>query len=111
VHVPVISGHRINDPATACGMIADGLCDIMAMGRPLNADPYLPEKAKGGRAKEIFGLKVLARLLDIPGKFDLAINAIPTDLDTESQDVLKTQNHLKLALESIGSTLIQLSPC
>jgi enoyl-CoA hydratase/carnithine racemase len=31
------------------------------------------------------------------------ISAIPTDLDTEIQDVLKTHNHLKLALESIVS--------
>jgi 2,4-dienoyl-CoA reductase (NADPH2) len=53
VNVPIISGHRINDPVTAREMIADGLCDMVAMGRPLIADPYLPEKAKGGREKEI----------------------------------------------------------
>jgi 2,4-dienoyl-CoA reductase (NADPH2) len=53
VDVPVISGHRINDPTTAREMIADGLCDMVAMGRPLIADPYLPEKAKTGREKEI----------------------------------------------------------
>ena len=46
VDVPVISGHRINDTATAREMIADGLCDMVAMGRPLIADPYLPQKAK-----------------------------------------------------------------
>jgi 2,4-dienoyl-CoA reductase (NADPH2) len=53
VDVPVISGHRINDPVIAREMIADGLCDMVAMGRPLIADPYLPEKAKTGREKEI----------------------------------------------------------
>jgi len=53
VDVPVISGHRINDPVKAREMIADGLCDIVAMGRPLIADPYLPEKAKAGRENEI----------------------------------------------------------
>ncbi len=51
VDVPVISGHRINDPATAREMIADGLCDMVAMGRPLIADPFLPEKAKAGHEK------------------------------------------------------------
>ena len=53
VDVPVISGHRINDPVKAREMIADGLCDMVAMGRPLIADPYLPEKAKSGRENEI----------------------------------------------------------
>jgi 2,4-dienoyl-CoA reductase (NADPH2) len=53
VDVPVISGHRINDTATAREMIADGLCDMVAMGRPLIADPYLPQKAKAGHEKGI----------------------------------------------------------
>jgi 2,4-dienoyl-CoA reductase (NADPH2) len=53
VDVPVISGHRINDPGTAREMLADGLCDMVAMGRPLIADPYLPEKARTGREVEI----------------------------------------------------------
>jgi 2,4-dienoyl-CoA reductase (NADPH2) len=53
VEVPVIAGHRINDPATAREMIGDGMCDMVAMGRPLIADPYLPEKSKTGREQEI----------------------------------------------------------
>jgi 2,4-dienoyl-CoA reductase (NADPH2) len=53
VDVPVISGHRINDPDTAREMIADGLCDMVAMGRPLIADPFLPEKARTGQEKGI----------------------------------------------------------
>jgi 2,4-dienoyl-CoA reductase (NADPH2) len=53
VSVPVIAGHRINDPATAREMIGDGMCDMVAMGRPLIADPYLPEKSKSGREAEI----------------------------------------------------------
>jgi 2,4-dienoyl-CoA reductase (NADPH2) len=53
VDVPVIASHRINDPSTAREMIADGMCDMVAMGRPLIADPYLPEKARTGREKEI----------------------------------------------------------
>ncbi len=53
VDVPVISGHRINDPATAREMIGDGLCDMVAMGRSLIADPFLPQKAKRGHEKEI----------------------------------------------------------
>jgi 2,4-dienoyl-CoA reductase (NADPH2) len=53
VDVPVISGHRINDPDTAREMIGDGLCDMVAMGRPLIADPFLPEKAKTGHGRGI----------------------------------------------------------
>ena len=53
VDVPVIASHRINDPDTAREMIADDMCDMVAMGRSLIADPYFPEKAKTGREKEI----------------------------------------------------------
>ncbi|MFZ2630889.1 MAG: FAD-dependent oxidoreductase [Desulfosalsimonadaceae bacterium] len=53
VNVPVIASHRINDPDTAREMIADGMCDMVAMGRSLIADPYLPEKAEDGREDEI----------------------------------------------------------
>lgn len=53
VDVPVIASHRINDPATAREMLADGMCDMVAMGRSLIADPYLPKKAKSGREADI----------------------------------------------------------
>jgi 2,4-dienoyl-CoA reductase (NADPH2) len=53
VAVPVIASHRINDPFTAREMIADGMCDMVAMGRSLIADAYLPEKSRSGREDEI----------------------------------------------------------
>ncbi len=53
VNVPVIASHRINDPDTARELISDGMCDMVAMGRSLIADPYLPEKAREGREEEI----------------------------------------------------------
>jgi 2,4-dienoyl-CoA reductase (NADPH2) len=53
VDVPVIASHRINDPATARELIGEGYCDMVAMARSLIADPYLPEKARTGREKEI----------------------------------------------------------
>ncbi|MCJ8501107.1 FAD-dependent oxidoreductase [Desulfatitalea alkaliphila] len=53
VPVPVIASHRINDPLTARDMIGDGMCDMVAMGRSLIVDPYLPEKARTGREREI----------------------------------------------------------
>jgi 2,4-dienoyl-CoA reductase (NADPH2) len=53
VSVPVIASHRINDPMTAREMIGDGMCDMVAMGRSLIADPFLPQKAHSGREEEI----------------------------------------------------------
>ncbi len=53
VDVPVIASHRINDPETAREVLADGMCDMVAMGRSLIADPFLPEKVKAGKENEI----------------------------------------------------------
>lgn len=53
VDVPVIASHRINDPKLAREMIGDGLCDLVAMGRPLIADPFLPRKIEEGKENEI----------------------------------------------------------
>lgn len=53
VHVPVIAAHRINDVSLARQLVADGWCDLVAMGRALIADPFLPIKAFEGREDEI----------------------------------------------------------
>ncbi len=53
VAVPVIASHRINDPETARELLEDGMCDMVAMGRALIADPRLPEKARAGKEGEI----------------------------------------------------------
>lgn len=53
VGVPVISSHRINDPFVAREILADRVCDMVAMGRALIADPWLPEKARSGREEDI----------------------------------------------------------
>ncbi len=53
VGIPVIAANRINDPATAERILAEGLADFIGMGRALIADPELPNKAKEGRVEEI----------------------------------------------------------
>jgi 2,4-dienoyl-CoA reductase (NADPH2) len=53
VTIPVIYGHRVNDPATARELLLDDMCDMVAMGRSLIADPYLPEKTLQSRETEI----------------------------------------------------------
>ena len=53
VDVPVIAGHRIDDPDLARELIRDGACDAVAMGRALIADPDLPSKAREGREDRV----------------------------------------------------------
>ena len=53
VAVPVIAGHRINDPQTARRLLDEGFCDMVAVGRGLIADPRFPEKAAAGREEKI----------------------------------------------------------
>ena len=72
VDVPVISSHRINDVVTARELIGDGMCDMVAMGRGLIADPYLPEKARTGREDEIVHCIACAQ-----GCFDMMFQLTP----------------------------------
>ncbi len=51
--VPVIASHRIHDMDLARELLVDGMCDMVALARPLIADPYLPRKTKQGREGEI----------------------------------------------------------
>lgn len=53
VSVPVIAVGRINDPRLAETILKEGNADIIALGRPLLADPDYPLKAKEGRGKDI----------------------------------------------------------
>ncbi len=53
VQIPVVAGHRINDPETARELIGQGWCDAVAMGRALIADPELPNKAAVGNERQL----------------------------------------------------------
>jgi len=53
VNIPVIASHRINDPQTARDLLDENMCDMVAMGRGLIADPMLPLKTEQGRENEI----------------------------------------------------------
>jgi 2,4-dienoyl-CoA reductase (NADPH2) len=53
VKIPVAAGNNINDPVLAEEIIAEGRADLIAMGRPLLADPELPNKAKQGLVEDI----------------------------------------------------------
>lgn len=53
VDMPVCTNMRISDPAMADRIIAEGRADLVAMCRPLVADPELPNKAREGRLEDI----------------------------------------------------------
>ncbi|MCP5065549.1 MAG: FAD-dependent oxidoreductase [bacterium] len=53
VDVPIICVGRINTPRLAEFVIATGRADIVSMGRAMNADPEMPNKAAEGRLDEI----------------------------------------------------------
>jgi NADPH-dependent 2,4-dienoyl-CoA reductase/sulfur reductase-like enzyme len=51
--VPVLYAGRVNDPAIAEQLLADGVADLVGMTRALLADPELPRKVRAGRTEEI----------------------------------------------------------
>lgn len=51
--VPVIGVGQIRLPETANKAIADGDCELVALGRPSLADPYWPAKAQAGTPEQI----------------------------------------------------------
>ncbi|MDF1592127.1 MAG: FAD-dependent oxidoreductase [Desulfobacterales bacterium] len=53
LNIPVITVGRINHPSLAEDILAQGRADLVAMGRPLLADPYLPQKAMDGKEADI----------------------------------------------------------
>ncbi|WP_027823940.1 NADPH-dependent 2,4-dienoyl-CoA reductase [Laribacter hongkongensis] len=53
VGIPLITTNRINDPAVAERVLAEGCADMVSMARPLLADPDFVIKAAGARADEI----------------------------------------------------------
>lgn len=52
VDVPIILAGRLDDPDVALSAL-DGCCDIVSYGRPLLADPYLPQKLQTERYEDI----------------------------------------------------------
>ena len=52
VNVPIILAGRMDDPEMACNALGVS-CDIVGYGRPLLADPFLPEKIRTGNLEDI----------------------------------------------------------
>jgi 2,4-dienoyl-CoA reductase-like NADH-dependent reductase (Old Yellow Enzyme family)/thioredoxin reductase len=48
VSIPVIAVGRLGDPSLINAALAEGKADLVALGRPLVADPFFPAKMLGG---------------------------------------------------------------
>ncbi|MBM3491337.1 MAG: FAD-dependent oxidoreductase [Alphaproteobacteria bacterium] len=53
VKLPVVGAGRIDSPAVAERLIAEGKADLVGLARTLIADPHWPNKAREGRTEEI----------------------------------------------------------
>ncbi len=53
VSVPVIAVGKLGDPVEANRVLEQGIADFVAIGRPLLADPSIPNKAKAGKLDDI----------------------------------------------------------
>ncbi|ADD44040.1 FAD-dependent oxidoreductase [Stackebrandtia nassauensis] len=53
VGIPIVASNRINTPELAERLLAEGVCDLVSMARPLLADPQFVAKAQRGAAAEI----------------------------------------------------------
>jgi 2,4-dienoyl-CoA reductase (NADPH2) len=77
VDVPVIAVGRIHDPQRAEQILADGLADFVAMGRPLLADPELPNKlaaGQSGRVRRCISCENCIDAMEIRFSVDCAVN-------------------------------------
>lgn len=52
-HTPVVTVGALGDPKLMESIIAEGRADIVALARPLLADPELPNKLKAGKADQV----------------------------------------------------------
>jgi len=89
VNVPIIAVGRIKDLSVAEQTLIDDKADFIAFGRPLVADPDLPNKAQDGRLEdirpciycnnchnEIFGRQTRVCCTVNPGLFSLEISSL-----------------------------------
>ncbi len=53
VKIPVIVVGRLNDPLLAESVLQEGKADLIAIGRGLLADPYIPQKIADNRLEDI----------------------------------------------------------
>ncbi len=104
VSLPIIAVGRINEPLLAARIITEGKADLVAMGRALLADPYLPKKAAEGDLEDIRKCIACCRCFDnimssIKGVKSLPIIcSINAEMGREGEGLIKPTNDPKRVL-------------
>ncbi|MHB1007621.1 MAG: oxidoreductase [Chloroflexota bacterium] len=62
---PVIAVGKLGEPSVAEAALASGSCDLVALGRPLLADPNWPRKVEAGRTGALKRCKACDRCMEI----------------------------------------------
>ena len=126
--VPVIVAGRVADEQTAQGIIDRGDADMVAMGRALIADPFLPAKVAAGEAGDIIrcvgcnegcvagsarGTGVgcaLNPLSGAEGKYDLDPVASPKKVAVIGGGLIGCETAEFLAAQGSDVTILELQP-
>jgi 2-enoate reductase len=108
VEVPVICAGKFDDPNLAEKAIANGEIDMMGMGRPLLADPELPNKFMNGKEDDIrpcigCHLGCLSRIFQAPFKdISCAINPSTGREETYALSTADTRKKIAVVGGGIG---------
>lgn len=106
VNIPVICAGKFDDPKLAEEAISDGKIDMMGMGRPLLADPYIPEKFLNDKEEDIrpcigCHMGCLSRIFTAPF-LDISCGLNPACGREESYALIKAENKKKIAVVGGG---------
>jgi len=91
VTIPVMAGNRINDPLLAEQILAEGKADLIAMVRPLIADPEFVNKAQQGRFEDIRKCIACCRC------FDMAVTGSPVKCTVNPQAIREIEYRVEPA--------------
>ena len=98
VSIPVSIAGRINDPVLANEIVEQGKADFVTLGRPLLADPELPNKAREGRLEDIRMCTGCCHCMDVVAgtwqPLTCAINATVGKEETAPMPALKPKTVL-----------------
>ncbi len=109
VSVPVEAVGRIHTPQLAERILQQGKADLIAMGRPLLADPDLPRKAKEGRDREIRHCISCNVCLQIWGTRESVICLVNPELGREGETEVKSHQPKRVLVLNPGPAGIEVA--
>ena len=105
VDIPVVTVGAISSPQMAEQILAEGKADVVAMGRALMADPYLPLKARTGRDDEIAPCTRCLHCrghMDTHKHFSCAVNPRPAREARYPQGITKSEEKKRVLVVGGG---------